>query len=136
MKYADITPTMRMLIGNREGLRRLGFSADDIYVQPARAVAFRGAWHGFLVLITEDGKFSIDCGPIASADSFGDEYVKVARAVNERKVSEDDLSRIYVESEAFTKGMDLLLALQAKGIRIPSAEADLLDILKRAYWNN
>jgi hypothetical protein len=36
MTYDEIPPLLRAYVGNREGFRKLGFSADDLFLQFSR----------------------------------------------------------------------------------------------------
>ena len=123
MKYDEITPAMRAFIGNREMMRRLGFCAEDIFCQSARSARNHGVMTCFLVLRTAGGEFSIECGPVRDADTLETEYAAVLAAVNSSSLSDEDLGRIFSESEAYRMTADLIAALKARGFVIPTANA-------------
>lgn len=127
MKYEEISPVMRMFLGNREGLRRFGFSADDLFLMTARSASLGnrssdrhpigGRLACFCVLRTQGKEFSILCGPIESEEDVANEYKRVCEAQD--KISPSDCDRIWEESEVCAKKIELLIVLTEKGFRIP-----------------
>lgn len=119
MKYDEISPTMRAFMGNRSGFRAAGFSADDLYILIARAPEFHGGLGCFCVLKTQGKEFSVLCGPVTDKAAIEREYAEICRRQNE--ISKEDSQRIWEESEVRRKSVDFILALQAKGFRIPGS---------------
>lgn len=120
MKYEDISPAMRVFIGNREGLRKLKFAADDIFCVTGRS-ALNGQLCAFCVLKFGGKEFSMECGPIADNDEkkFREEYARVSKAVNARRVNQVDLDRIWQESMAHRNGLALIQKLIERGFPPP-----------------
>jgi hypothetical protein len=83
MTYNDITPVMRGFIGGREAFRRLGFSADDLFLQIARSATHK-VTSCFVTLRTQGKEF-----PSNTCVS--------ATAINHGEVSSTDLDRIWKE---------------------------------------
>lgn len=117
MKYSEISPVMRMFMGNRSGFRAAGFSADDLYLQLSRSVELHGTLGCFCVLKTQGKEFFLLCGPVNDESAFMREYDEVCKRQHE--ISQEDADRIWQESEVYARKVDFLLALQAKGFRIP-----------------
>jgi len=118
--YNEITPSMRAFIGTREVLRRIGYRADDLYCMTARSAKLRGAISAFCVLRTQGKEFSVELGAIDSEPKFADEYKIIAYVVNAGGIPKPDLDRMYNECEARQNVVDLVMAIQAKGILLPS----------------
>lgn len=122
MRYADVSPTMRMFMGTWEGFRKLGYSAADLFCEVHPSVKLGGALGCFCVLRTQGKEFSVECGPVmTSKDFFIAEYQRVAEAVSSGQFVEADLDRIWVECEIYHRKVDFLLALEAKGFTSPKA---------------
>jgi hypothetical protein len=119
MKYEDVSPTMRAFIGTWEVLRKLGYSADDIFFQPSKSVKLGGALGAFCVLRTQGKEFSVDCGPVTSEKDAGEEYQRVSKAVSAGEIPQEDMDRIWWESEACQRSIQLVIAIQGKGFRVP-----------------
>lgn len=106
-----------MFMGNREGFRRFGFSADDLFLMTARSVSLGGELACFCVLRTQGKEFSVLCGPIESEEDVAREYASICEKQN--ALSQGDADRIWEESEVCMRKVDLLMVLQGKGFRIP-----------------
>jgi hypothetical protein len=94
MTYDEIPPLLRAYVGNREGFRKLGFSADDLFLQFSKN-GF-GVPSAFLVLRTQRKSFSIELGPCLNAQETAVEYVCVCEAME--RIPQADLDRIWHES--------------------------------------
>jgi hypothetical protein len=118
MKYDEINPVMRMFLGNREGFRRIGFSADDLYLEVAMSPEL-DAIACFCTLKTQGKYFRVLCGPVPGGDAnaFSREYMAICDAQTE--ISQADADRIWQESEVFLLRSEFIAALKAKGFRIP-----------------
>lgn len=114
-----IPAPIREALAMREALRRLGFSADDIYClyQPHEID---------IVLKTQGKEFVVSCGPPGMLDQ---EFEKLwTRACNLWNGTEPGMTKtsgeiIYHESEMMRGGyigLQLIGALQAKGIEPPA----------------
>jgi hypothetical protein len=121
MTYDEISPTMRMFMGNFEGFRRIGFSADDLFLTVSRSVELDGAVACFCVLKTQGKEFSVLCGPIPNGDAnaFSREYAAICEAMPSG-IPQADMDRIWQESEIYEKSLEFIVALKAKGFRIPN----------------
>ncbi len=124
MKYDDITPSMRMFIGNREGFRRIGFSADDLYCECAPSLELAGALGVYCTLKTRGKEFRVWCGPAESTEAVAAEYARVAKAAENKTLDTGSYERIWQESEVRARTVDLLRALMAKGIAVPQPDAN------------
>lgn len=122
MTYDEIHPVMRAALGTFEVLRRLGFKSDDIFFhqngdeapgpEPRRMM--------FVVLKTQGKDFTIRVGVVDTTyDVWVSTWKTVATAALEKRVEEID--RIVEESEAFRSKVQLMVAIQAKGILVPVA---------------
>jgi hypothetical protein len=119
MRYSDISPTMRAFLGAFEAFRKMGFLSDNIFCMVSRSVRLGGELGAFCVLKTQGKEFSIDCGPVTSEKDAGEEYQRVSKAVSAGEVPQEDLDRIWWESEACQRSIPLVLAIQGKGFRVP-----------------
>lgn len=115
MKYDDISPVMRRFLGNREGFRKAGFSADDLYLLLAPSAMYFGEMACFCVLRTQGKEFSVICGLVEDQAAFEREYLDVCKRQSE--ISQEVADRIWEESEVCAKKAEFLLALRSKGIR-------------------
>lgn len=119
MKYEEISPTMRAFLGGWEGLRRLGFAADDITFVVARSYELGGDLAAFVLLRTQSKEFKMFCGSVADADEAFQEYQRVATAVSQNEMTLGDLNRIWQESLCAQRPGEFLGALMRKGFQIP-----------------
>jgi hypothetical protein len=123
--YNEIHPVLRAALGAFEMLRRFGFTSDDIFFtrnetayppEPARMM--------FVVLKTQKKEFTIRVGVVdLPQEEWTIAWRAVAEAALERRIEEVD--RIVEESEAFQRKAGLVMAIQAKGIRVPAANRHL-----------
>ena len=130
MKYDEISVPMRRFLGTFEALRKLGFPSDDIYCEIARSARNRGLLSCFCKLRACGKEFSVECGPISSADVtdvtdvaadvFSHEWSRVCEAIAANAIPQADLDRIWQESEAHQNAVEFSMALLAKGIRPPA----------------
>jgi hypothetical protein len=118
MKYGDISPTMRGFIGCREGFRRLGFSADSLFLLINKN---NGNLSCCVKLIAQHKEFLVEVGPVDDEAAFVSEYARVCEAVNAGLLSPEDSDRIFDESIACQKRVEFCYALARKGFFFPRA---------------
>lgn len=119
MTYDEINPVLRTFFGAREGFRKLGFAAEELFFTTARSVLEDGALAVFCTLKTQGKSFLVECGPAGDEDAITKEYVITAEAINSGSLSQGDLDRIWQECDIRRQPLDFLLALSVKGIVIP-----------------
>jgi hypothetical protein len=122
MTYDEIHPAMCEALGAFEMLRRFGFASADIFfhqnaAEPPGGPEPRGMM--FVVLQTQGKEFSIRVGVVDTTyEAWRSAWGAVATAAAEKQIEAAD--RIVTESEAFRLKIPLMLAIQAKGIRVPA----------------
>lgn len=121
MTYAEIHPAMRAALGTFEVLRRFGFEPDVIFFhQNTTATPYEPAGMMFVVLRTQKKEFTIRVGVVELPyDEWTVAWKAVVEAIVERRIEEADVDRIVEESEAFRHKVQLMMAIQARGIRVP-----------------
>jgi hypothetical protein len=122
MTRDEIHPAMREAIGAFSVLRSFGFKSDDIFfhqnADESPGPEPRGMM--FVVLKVRGKSFSISVGVVdAPYDDWFRTWRAVATEVLERRVEQAD--RIVEESLAFRVKAQLMVAIQAKGIRVPAS---------------
>jgi hypothetical protein len=122
--YDDIHPTLRQLVGTREGFRKMGYAAEDLYVELGRN-PFVGADElmAFTTLMTHGKIFRVDAGPWPMNDEagFAMQWRAACEALNSGQVSDDDLDRIWKESAVYKNKVDFVMALSLKGFIPPGS---------------
>lgn len=121
VKYDEIHPVIRQLLGCHEGFRKMGFSADDLYVEPTPSTV-DGQMMLHYSLKTRRGKiFRISCGYWPTADEAGlrAQWLAAIAALKSGAVSQDDLDRIWQESFICRDKIGFAAGLMAKGIVPP-----------------
>jgi hypothetical protein len=121
--YDAISPSMRRFLGAYEGYRRVGFGPDGIYCQIAMC-GRSGVLSCFALLKAQGTEFRFACGPVDDEARFGKEYVRVAHALVHGGIPQEDLDRIWQESELYATPGVFLAALVAKGIVPPDIAAN------------
>ena len=127
MTRDEIHPAMREALATFEMLRRFGFVSDDVFFyqnadEPPGGPEPRGMM--FVVLKTQGKEFTIRVGVVdLPHDVWVDAWKAVATAALEGRVEEAD--RIVQESQARRHVVQLMVAIEAKGIRIPVAQRNL-----------
>ena len=119
MTYDDISETMRAYLGAFEGFRKMGFRAEDIYCTIAKSVLAGGATSCFVTLRAQRRIFNLEVGVVEDQKAFQKEWDAVCEAVNSKRVSQEDLDRIWQESLPCRKKVEFLTALVSKGFKIP-----------------
>lgn len=117
--YDEISPLLRSFFGVWEGLRKLGFASEDLFLTVSGNPSKPGVPFCFCALHTQDKSFTVCCGQIDDESEFVAEYVRVAEEINNGGVSQDDLKRIWQESEVHQHPTDFSAALLLKGLKIP-----------------
>ena len=123
MTYDEIHPTLRVAIGTFEGFRKVGFAADDIFVEAAQ-----NPYVGpeqlmvFTLLRTQGKEFRVDAGAWDKdkVPELERQWVALCEAMNARQVPQDDMDRIWQESPAYQRKVEFVTAILRKGIAIPS----------------
>lgn len=117
MQYDEIPRAMRNALGTFEMLRRMGFAPDDIFFDMREEDKMMA-----VVLKTQSKEFVVLVGILdgMAYEQFKEQWVRVVNALNAHEISDDDLSRTLVESEAYCFTHSLTTALMRKGIRIPA----------------
>ena len=127
MRYRNITPLVRKFLGAFEGFRKVGFRAEDLYFVLQPSATLGGRLGGFCSLKLEGKEFSVELGPVPKTygktdeerkEILGREFKKVCEAVNQGLVPQEDLDRIWRESEIHERPGEFLLALIAKGFTV------------------
>jgi len=119
MTYDEISPTLRAFVGGREAFRKMGFSADHLFCMVAQSARRGGRLACFVTLRAQGREFNLEVGDVDDEDAFHIEYERVCTAINDGGVSEDDLQRMYAESEAFRNATAFAMAIVAKGFQPP-----------------
>lgn len=121
MTYDEIHPAMRAAIGAFEMLRRFGFESGDIFFHQNAGDPMVGPepmGMMFVVLKTQGKDFTIRVGLVETTyESWVGAWGAVATAALEHRIEEID--RIVEESEACRYKVQLMMAIQDKGIRVP-----------------
>lgn len=125
MTRDEIHPAMREAIGTFTVLRQFGFKSEDIFFhQNEHPGGPEPVGMMFVVLRTQGKEFSIRVGVVDMAhDAWRESWTAVATAAAEGRV--EDADRMVAESEARACLVQLMVAIQAKGIRIPVAQRHL-----------
>jgi hypothetical protein len=118
MTYDEISPILRAYLGTWQVLRQVGFSSESLHPMTARSARHGGVLSLFLQLEAQGKEFSVELGEIKSEDETMQEFIRVAKRMNE--LSEGDLRRIMEESEACRDKVLLFMALMDKGFVIPA----------------
>lgn len=125
MRYEELPLVVRNVLGTHEVFRKLGFSADDLYVSLNRTPEVPVTQVGvFVILKTQGREFSVTCGgwPMGKDDELQALWNRAVDAYNSGDLSDRDGQRILEESPAFRRAPELLLLLKDKGFQIPDAE--------------
>lgn len=119
MKYDEIDPSVRTYFGAHEGLRKLGFAADDIFLELA-SNRIDGKLSAFATLRTQGIEYRMFIAPIENGDSdaFVEKYKRAVDALRDGKVSQADLDKMWGESACHVHSTEFILSLQAKGLKI------------------
>jgi hypothetical protein len=122
MKYGEISATMRAFIGNREGFRKMGFKAEDLYCSIAMSARHRTlSCFVKLQLTTKSSDFNMEVGPVKDGQAFEAEYKRVSQAINAGEVPQADMDRMWQECEIYNDKMGFTAALLARGFRPPNS---------------
>lgn len=110
---------LEMAWATHEGLRRLGFAADNIFVLTTEANEL------FVQLKTQGKEFNVRVGQLGdlTRETFEDCWPKFVDRINGGEFSDDLLHRIFdhwLEHEA-GGAMPLINAIMSKGIKLPKA---------------
>ena len=99
-----------------EAFRRLGFSADDIYVSCNVLDPHTKKMNAGSILRTQGKEFSIYIAPVDDPKAFLMKWVAFAEAMPNRQPDDKELADIWAKSAVRTRGIELIMALEAKGI--------------------
>lgn len=120
MTYDEISPTLRAFIGGREAFRKMGFKAEDLFCFISMSARHR-VLTCFVQLKAQNNVFNLEVGPVADEAGFGEEYTRVAEAINKGEVPQADLDRIWQESEVYNNPLGFTKALLGKGFKPPKS---------------
>jgi hypothetical protein len=119
IRYKDISETMRRFLGVFEGLRKMGFLAEQIFCETRRSVSLGGKPAVFAVLRAQNKEFFMEIGELRNEKKLGEEYKRVALALNENRIPQKDMERIWHESICRSRAQEFHTALMLKGFTIP-----------------
>lgn len=126
MTYDEIDPAMRQAIGAFEVLRRFGFRSEDIFFHQndeaeSRASGGREPPRMMFVVLKVKGKdFTIRVGVVdLPYEAWAKRWTEVATAARDRTIPPEELDRIVDESYARRIMVQLMMAIQDKGIHVP-----------------
>lgn len=123
MTYDEIHPTLRGAIGVFEGLRKVGFESDDIFVEVSGSPGLpAGELMVFVTLKTQGKEFLVGVGRWREekTDDLQQQWRALCAAMNGRDVPRADMDRIWQESLVFSDMVGFTLAIVNKGIEIPN----------------
>jgi len=123
MTYDEIHPALRGVLGIFEGLRKLGFVADDIYVEVAETLGLRpDDMMVFVALKTQGREFLVGIAPWPrdKTDDLQTRWAALCAAMNGHEIPQKDMNRIWQESIAFGNFTGFAMAIAHKGIAIPN----------------
>jgi hypothetical protein len=113
-------------LGTFEGFRKLGFSADDIYLTingPLKEAPFNfqiGMIQVLVTLRTQGKFFHMDCGVLNDTPANATKkWSKMATAMNEGRLKPEHLNEVWEKSLAHTEPASFIHALKAKGFIFP-----------------
>lgn len=120
IRYGELSSAMRAFMGGFQAFRKLGFKADDIYFGIFPSARLLGSDAVFCVLRAQGLEFNLECAPAKNRSALTAEYARVS---GDREISEEDLERIWQESEPYHRRTDFVFALVSKGfvLRDPKA---------------
>jgi len=114
MKSADIPPAIREALGCHEAFRRLGFPADEIYVQ------LREDKMMFVILQSQGKRFVHATGVLdMTQEEFEAAWMATAEAVNSRTITDEELHKICSSSVPSRHAHAFITALLEKGFKPP-----------------
>lgn len=114
MKRESIHPALQKCIGTYEGLRRLGFQPDDIYM------GVLGGWA--IIRISSEGKtYQFNVHPCDLREQiFSAMYERLCSEMAAGRISNDDWQAMYEDSLPFKDSARFMLGLLSSGIRVPN----------------
>jgi len=132
MTLTDINPSIREWLFTFEAFRRLGFGSEDIFFecQPQGRVLMAdntmieaGKPIIQCVLVTQGKRFAVTLEPVdIPAELIHTAFEAASKLWNESDFDEET-DRMWRQSLACQRGLQLIMAIQAKGIQIPEREA-------------
>ena len=113
-------------LGTFEGFRKLGFSAEDIYITingPLKEAPFNfqiGMIQILLTLRTQGKQFHMDCGVLNDTpDNAAKKWEKLGTAMNEGRIKSKHLDEVWQKSQAHRDPAGFIVALKNKGFVLP-----------------
>jgi hypothetical protein len=100
-----------------EAFRRLGFSADDIFVSCAVIDPQTQRKTVGVVLMTQGRQFGIHTRPVADPEAFLKKWAEFAEGLRHGRPNDTELSGIWEKSEILARAGTLVGQLLLKGIR-------------------
>ena len=115
-KIADFDPIYVDCWAWHEAFRKLGFSADDIYVEIAKNGSVEDCpLFIFMSLISQGRKFSAAIGPVVEPESvIAQKWTALCEAFNAKQIDEGDLATAY-EARMSHLHVSIVSALMNKG---------------------
>ncbi|MDA4133940.1 MAG: hypothetical protein OK454_12585 [Thaumarchaeota archaeon] len=119
LNYDTLSLVMKRFIGVFEGLRKLGFKADDIYLSISPSAAHKGAPYAFCQLRAQGKFYSAILGPSKEKDwgALQQEYKEVS--TNMTSIPQKDLDRIWQESPCHNQASEFAASLLFMGFKFP-----------------
>jgi hypothetical protein len=116
MKYEDVHPTFRNLLGIHEAFRKPGFPSENIFI-------LYETTH-FAVMLKSRGKeFTVLAGNLPEGmdpASFQTAWTHIAESANNGTISEEDFQRMFEESPPNKDRFGFIMGLTEKKIHVPS----------------
>jgi len=125
MNYDSIHPILRAVLGAHEGFRKVGFPADDIYVELGANPEVRDDELMVFVTLKSAGKeFRVQVGPWPrdNVDALHTQWTALCAALHD--IPQADADRIWHESLPFRNAVGFTLAIMNKGIPIPGPSVE------------
>ncbi len=126
IRRKDIPEAFQEALGTHEAFRKLGYSADDIWVH------LRDDGMMF-VIVRPQGQpdFAVGVGKCAmTPEEWRVQWPALATAVSEGRVSPKDMNAMWVASVPFRHKVDFISALLMKGLSPPCMTDKNVDALR------
>jgi hypothetical protein len=130
LTYDQIHPILRGVIGVFEGMRKVGFVSDDIFVEVNRHPDLaEDELMVFVALKTQGREFLVSVGPwpCDKVDDLHAQWIVLCEAMNKNDVVQADMDRIWQESLVFRDKVGFATAIAMKGIAAPGTDAPPID---------
>lgn len=128
MNPLELPDALQQALGAFEGFRKLGFSADNIFIiinGPMQLQQGPETCHQILMsLRAQDKEFKVDCGIVPDTEKrdIGDLWMDVCEAMNNETIDRDALDKVWQKSLAHRDSASFVAALVRKGFIIPKGQ--------------